>query len=167
MNNYEIRIIPKEDAEGNKYWKAFYPAIPAVVGGGNTVAEAVAEAEENLEFYLEYLSDEKRPHPEGYKENNYNGKIALRVSKTNHKQLVEIAEDEGVSLNMLINNAIDQFLGKKNYDIEFKQKIEQIKDLTEDSFKLQKINFIGNNNIVKKLWDDKNYEIPLYGGCDE
>ena len=55
MNKYEIRVIPKEDVEGKTYWTAFYPAIEGCVGGGETAEEAIREAEENLEFFLEYL----------------------------------------------------------------------------------------------------------------
>lgn len=55
MKNYEIRVIPKMDASGKTYWTASYPAVSGVVGGGDTAEEAIKEAEENLEVFLDYL----------------------------------------------------------------------------------------------------------------
>lgn len=64
MNNYEIRVIPKVDASGKTYWTAFYPAVEGCVGGGDTVEEAIKEAEENLDIFLEYLKEEKKVQSE-------------------------------------------------------------------------------------------------------
>lgn len=52
MTNYEIKTISKLDVDGNIYWTAFFPKIDGVVGGGNTEAEAIMEAKENLKIYL-------------------------------------------------------------------------------------------------------------------
>ena len=152
MKNYEIKVIPKKDINGRIYWTALFPCIEGCVGGGETPEEAIVEAQENLEIYLEYLKEEKCPLPNEYIENNCNGKIALRVGKTTHHKLLQLAEDEGISLNSIINNAIEYYLGKKSYDIEFNEKIEQIKELSESSNNLQKVNFLSNQAIVGELW---------------
>ena len=52
MKNYEIKTISKLDADGNIYWTALFPKIDGVVGGGDTEAEAIIEAQENLKIYL-------------------------------------------------------------------------------------------------------------------
>lgn len=59
MDDYEIRVVSKIDEAGETYWTAFYPAIPGCVGGGITAEEAISEAKENLDIYLEYLAHEK------------------------------------------------------------------------------------------------------------
>ena len=160
--NYEVRVVPKFDAENNLYWTAFFPTVPECVGGGKSVEEAVKEAYENLEVYLEYLKSENLLLPKEYKEENFNGKIALRVSKSTHRQLVCLAEEEGVSLNMIINNAIEQYLGKKNYDFMFAKKIEELGKATESSLALQQINLSSNKKIFQNLINGK-YKI-YYGG---
>ena len=124
--NYEIKIVPKLDNEGKTYWTAYYPEVEGVVGGGDTPQEAMLEAEENLNFYLEYLHEQNKALPEEHKQTSYNGKIALRTSKSNHRRLVELAEEEGVSLNSLINSAIDCYLGKKEYDLKLNQKLDEL-----------------------------------------
>lgn len=166
MKNYEIRVIPKTDVDGNVYWTAFFPAIKECVGGGSTAEEAIAEANENLQFYLSYLESEKLALPEEYKENNFSGKIALRVGKSTHKILIDMAELEGISLNSFINNAIENYIGKKQYGIEISQTIEQIQELSQENNNLQKINYLGNQKIVEKLWE-KSYQSQVWGGYDE
>lgn len=53
--NYEMQLISKIDSGGDIYWTAYFPALDGVVGGGKTKEEAIQEANENLEIYLEYL----------------------------------------------------------------------------------------------------------------
>ena len=155
--NYEVRVVPKFDVENKCYWTAFFPTVPECVGGGKSVEEAY----ENLEVYLEYLKSENLPLPKEYKEESFNGKIALRVSKSMHRQLVCLAEEEGVSLNMIINNAIEQYLGKKEYDFMLSKKIEELGKATESSLALQQIN-LSSNKIFQNLINGK-YKI-YYGG---
>ena len=90
----------------------------------------------------------------------------MRVGKTTHHKLLQLAEDEGISLNSIINNAIEYYLGKKSYDIEFNEKIEQIKELSESSNNLQKVNFLSNQAIVGVLWK-RNIKVPYIGGNNE
>lgn len=162
MKNYEIRVIPKKDVEGNIYWTAFFPCVEECVGGGNSVEEAIAEAEENLDFYLEYLSNEKKSLPEEYQESTCNGKIALRVAKSTHEKLLNLSRDEGISLNSIICNAIEYYLGKKSYDIDFSKKIEQLQNVADENNSLQKVNLVGMQGIYNKF----NIKIPC-GGYDE
>lgn len=165
MNKYEIRVIPKYDVSNKIYWTAFFPEIEECIGCGNSIEEAINEAEENLEFYLEYLKDEKLPIPAEYKEPSCSGKIALRISKSTHKNLMTVAEREGISVNLLINNAIECYIGKKLYDIEFNQKVQQIKELSENTLKLQIKNLESSYCICKNMgFRDK---IQYMGGNDE
>lgn len=150
MRNYEMRVFPKLAEDGSTYWTACYPSIPECVGGGDTREEAVREAEENLEVYLEYLVEEciKLPN-EDYK-GDYSGKISLRVSKTTHKRLANIADDEGISINLLINNAIENYIGIKTYDFGINKKIDDLRRVADSGLDLQ----IANAAINQNIWAD-------------
>lgn len=125
MKNYEMRIIPKYDCDGKIYWTAFFPAIDGCVGGGDTVEEAVKEAEENLEIFLDYLSSEKFEIPKEYSEPACNGKIALRLPKSLHQALLYKAMDEGVSLNSLLISAVSNYLGKSQFAYDLDERLNQ------------------------------------------
>ncbi len=150
MANYEIRVIPKSDIDGVTYWTAYFPAVEGCVGGGSTAEEAIKEAEENLEIFLEYLKSENIDTPIEYEETSYSGKIALRVPKSTHKKLAERSEDEGVSINMILNNAIEHYLGMVEYDCKLDAKIRNIQNLTTQSLILQQSNFSINQQL---LWN--------------
>lgn len=155
MKNYELRVVPKKDCDGNIYWTAFYPVVDGCVGGGNTPEEAIAEAKENLEFYLEYLEDLHKPAPKEYEETAYNGKIALRVAKSTHQKMVQVAEEEGISLNSLINAAVENYLGKKEYEYKTREAIAEIRELAQKSILVNCVNSAALQEMSKGRYPQK------------
>ena len=162
MNNYEIRVVPKIAADGKTYWTASYPSFPDCVGGGDTADEAVKAAEENLAFYLECLVEEGEEIPPAYSSTQYSGKIALRVAKSTHERLAVVAKDEGVSINMLISGAIENFLGIKQYELQLDSKIQTIQAQAEQSLLVQMANY----KINKDIWGVIEHS-PVYVGVEE
>ena len=165
MNKYEIRVIPKEDVEGKTYWTAFYPAIEGCVGGGETAEEAIREAEENLEFFLEYKKKKKREIPKSYVDSQFSGKIALRIPKSTHKLVAIRANEEKVSINTFLVSAIMCYLGQKEYEYQLDKKIEQLRDIANDSLKLQGINFQFNKAYAYS-WANSIKNVSLGGSYD-
>ncbi|WP_307189061.1 toxin-antitoxin system HicB family antitoxin [Caldicellulosiruptor sp. F32] len=51
------------------------------------------------------------PPPDEYKEEEYSGRLVLRIPKSLHKRLAEEAKKEGVSLNSFIQHLISYALG--------------------------------------------------------
>ena len=148
MYNYEMKVFPKLDADGKIYWTAMFPAIPQCVGGGDTPEEAITEAQSNLEIYIEYLKEEKRGIPAEYKSNEFSGKIALRLPKTTHKKVSEIAENEGVSINSLLIAATENYLGIQDVLSSINQKINELQDIANKSYVLQQINAQINASLI-------------------
>ena len=152
MKNYEIRIYPKIADDGSTYWTAIYPSIPECIGGGDTVEEAIRDAEENLAVYLEFLEEEGKTIPEDDYKSEYSGKIALRVSKSTHRRIAEMSENEGISINLLLNNAIENYLGIKTYDMAINKKIDDLKFVTDTELLVQNM----NTNIIQEMWEKTN-----------
>ena len=165
MNNYEIRIIPKVDATGKTYWTAFYPAIDGCVGGGDTAEEAIKDAAENLEIFLIYLKEEKRELPNPYCESQYNGKIALRLPKRTHELVAMKAKEEEVSINTFLISAVENYLGKKEYEFQLEEKIEQLRDIASKSLYLQGLNYELNKTFTQGWVNTK--KKMILGGGDE
>ena len=157
MRNYEIRVFPKLAEDGTTYWTASYPSIPGCIGGGETVEEAISDAKENLQVYLEFLEEERRKIPEEDYKGEYSGKIALRISKSTHKRLAEISENEGISINLLLNNAIEIYIGLKTYDININKKIDELRAIADSGLYLQQLNAQLNQNVWHEISDIKDY----------
>lgn len=124
-----------------------YPDLK-VVGTGETFEEAFKEALESKENYLKYLSDNHFPipKPKSFEKNEeeVSGKVTLRMSKTTHKMAILCAQEENVSLNSYLNEAIINHNAKKfesyavreiidmamNYKATY---IESLKDVSKDN----------------------------------
>lgn len=162
MRNYEVRVYPKKAEDGTTYWTAMYPSIPGCVGGGDTPEEAIVEAQENLEIYLEFLEEEKMRIPEEDSEPQYSGKIALRIARSTHKKIAEMAEQEGISINSLLNNAIERYIGEQQFDFNFYKKLEELKTVADSSLVLQQYNASFNQT----MWDKYAHSADVVGVGD-
>lgn len=57
--NYQLTVYPNIDAQDNIYYIAEFPYCEACVGGGYTPQEAVNEAYESLQVFLDYLKEKQ------------------------------------------------------------------------------------------------------------
>jgi len=73
---------------------------------GDTAEEAVTMIREAMELWLEVSLERGLPIPEPRPKDDYSGKFVVRVPRSLHRELVEAAEEEGVSLNQYINVAL-------------------------------------------------------------
>ncbi len=89
---------------------AVFDDFPNLIGAGDTPEEAIEEGMENLDAYLDYCYGNSIPVPEptlsDYSENDFSGKVTLRMSKALHQRAATIASSEGISLNSFLNEAI-------------------------------------------------------------
>lgn len=145
--NYEIKVFPSKNNEGEIYWSAIFPEIKGIVGGGDSPEEAIKEAEENLSVYIQYLKEECEPIPQEYIEPKFSGKIALRTSKSTHLKLALKAEEEGISINALINNAIENYMGKKDIDSIIRERFDAILMCENKNFLLGNANLLYNQRF--------------------
>lgn len=151
MKNYEIRVFPKVAEDGSTYWTATFPSVPECIGGGDTPEEAMNEARENLEVYIEFLEEEGKKIPQEDYKSDYSGKIALRLPKSTHRRVSEMADSEGVSINTLLVSAIENYIGLKAFDIQFKEKIEALREISESSLYLQQCNALYYNEFLSNI----------------
>jgi hypothetical protein len=84
--------------------------------------------------------------PEEYREENeYSGKILLRIPKSMHKMLHEMAQEEGVSLNNLIQNLLSFAVGYK------KSSRESFRSFT--SLLVGKTAEVNMNKLNRSIWN--------------
>jgi antitoxin HicB len=103
MNNYRLNIdwSPKD--------KAFIATCPEFEGLAvlaDSREQALKEAEEVLQTYIEIYEAEGRPLPKPQEVPEHSGQIRLRIPRSLHKKAALMAEREGVSLNTIFVEAI-------------------------------------------------------------
>ena len=100
--NYQMRVFPYQN--GNTLdWVVDYPDLPGCSGAGDSIEEAIEEAEINKELWLEATikAGKELPIPSTSFSEEYSGKFNLRIPKSLHRELALQAEADGVSLNAL------------------------------------------------------------------
>lgn len=93
---YRLEIIP--DAEEGGY-AARYPELPGCITVGETIEEAVSNANDAKRAWLEAALEEGIRIAEPMQTDDFSGQFKLRIPKSLHKQLYENAKLEGLSMN--------------------------------------------------------------------
>jgi antitoxin HicB len=99
---YTIQITREDEST----WFARVVELPGCMTEGDTPEEAADMIQDALGAWLEVALEDGRPIPEPQTTETYSGRFVVRVPRTLHQQLVEAAEQEGVSLNQFINVAL-------------------------------------------------------------
>ena len=113
VRNYSFTVTYEVNDLGKGEYLVVFNDCKNIIGTGDTIEEAINEAEGNLDAYLAFCEEEgiEPPHPSKFDwMNDYSGKITLRMPKSLHRDIAEYAEKDGLSLNSIINDAIRQYL---------------------------------------------------------
>ena len=158
---YPVAVHQIETEKGYE-WIAEFPDVKGCVGGGDTPEEAVCEAYENLEIHLEFLREEGLPIPmvSNNSIKSYNGKISLRVSKSLHESLSKCAEEEGISNNQFIVEAIAEKVGKEKAITSLQKAITRIENTITLKYNSD-IRFNLKDNAIK-LKQGGGYNVPKF-----
>lgn len=108
MENYSFGIAWSVD-DGE--YVATSPEFPGLSGLGPTVEDAVRELRAAMEVAVEALAEDGEPIPTPRVVQQYSGQLRLRLPRSLHAAAVERAEEEGVSLNALLQSYIAGGLG--------------------------------------------------------
>ena len=97
LGDYAIRIERLPGDEGGGFLVAV-PDLPGCMADGETIEQAIAEAQDAFEAWAMAERQDKGdpPAPKAY-----SGRFAQRIPKSLHQRLATRAAAEGVSLNQL------------------------------------------------------------------
>jgi len=105
---YTIELTPDPE-EG---WFVRVKELPGCSSQGETADEAIEMIQDAMKGWLEVSLEENYPIPEPVPEGEYSGKFVLRVPKSLHRELVDQAEQEGVSLNTYCLTVLAKAVGR-------------------------------------------------------
>ena len=93
---YRIEVVP-DVSEGG--YIVSYPDLKGCLSSGETIAEAVANAEDAKREWLAAALEDGYPIPEPISNEEYSGQFKLRIPKSLHRQLAMQSKKEGISMN--------------------------------------------------------------------
>lgn len=141
---YKIDLTQVND---HIFWIVESTKLKGCVAQGDTPEEALQEFEENENEWLEsakkYGISIPEPVPAKVQE-EYSGKFTVRLSKGVHHKLAERAEDEGVSINQFVCEAICERIGKNETVNELERQLESIQQAIKDA--TQKVSWTKSKN---------------------
>lgn len=108
MSKYGFKIQWSEEDEG---YVATSPEFPGLSAFGETEEDALAEAKIARQLFIDDILESGEELPTAQLAHEYSGQTRLRLSKTLHRLVAEMAASEGVSLNQFIVDAVNERLG--------------------------------------------------------
>lgn len=93
-------------------WFAAIKELPGCISQGDTPEEALEMIRDAQAGWLSVALEDGDAIPEPRALDEYSGKFVVRVPRSLHRDLVQHAEAEGVSLNQYINVALARGLGQ-------------------------------------------------------
>ncbi|QKK02911.1 MAG: toxin-antitoxin system HicB family antitoxin [Pseudomonadota bacterium] len=104
MNAHSYNITIRQiEVDGQELFEARVRELPDVLDFGDTWEEAYELAVDTIQTTAEIMTERGRSMPEpAAVEDDYSGRITLRVPKTLHRRLAEQSGTEGISLNQYL-----------------------------------------------------------------
>ena len=93
---YKMELVPDTEEGG---FVVSFPDLPGCLSSGETMEQAITNAEDAKKAWLEAALEENIPISEPDSLNDYSGQFKLRLPKSLHRSLVENSKREGVSMN--------------------------------------------------------------------
>lgn len=109
FKTYQMKV------DDHVFWCVESEVLDGCVAQGDTLEEALLEFEVNENVWLETAKEFNIPIPDNVPivpKNEPSGRISLRLAKSMHKEVAQLAEEDGVSINTFISNAISEKIGK-------------------------------------------------------
>lgn len=107
--DYNIRVTWSEEDE---LYIARCLEFRGVAAHGDTPEEAVGECAVALEGMVEAYTERGWELPTPFPVHNYSGKLSLRIGASLHEQVADRAQEEGLSINSLLQQAVSYYMGQ-------------------------------------------------------
>lgn len=121
--DYKFTIMPVSEADGGGYF-AEVPELPGCVAAADTLEETMALLEEAVDSWIMVTKEKgkKVPQPTFYSEDKLpSGRFSVRLARSIHKQLLDLAEYEHESLNCTVTRLLEQGLMLRSVEQTLKE----------------------------------------------
>lgn len=93
---YRLEIVPDVNDGG---YVVSYPELKGCLSSGESIDQAIANAEDAKREWLAAAIEEGYPIPDPTPGEEYSGQFKLRIPKSLHRQLAMQSKKEGISMN--------------------------------------------------------------------
>jgi antitoxin HicB len=108
---YTIEVV-RDEGENYAGWFARVVELPGCMTQADTFAELSEMIKEAMTVWIETALEDGETIPLPRTLEDYSGRFVIRIPKSLHRELVEMAEREGVSLNTFVGVALGKAVGQ-------------------------------------------------------
>lgn len=153
------RVLTPDDETGT--YTAEILEFPGCIAQGDTPEEAYKHLESAAAGWIEAALDLGQEIPEPSDPYSYSGRIALRLPRSLHRRVAQMAERDGTSLNQFLVAAIAERIGTSTLHTQIAQRLEE--QVAQVATKSAGVIFNNAMGVVARTWPDwpLHYEGPL------
>lgn len=118
---YSRILIPNDDGT----YSAEILEFPGCFADGNSADETMTNLSASAISWIEVCQEQGLDIPAPFMNQDFGGKIALRIPKSLHRQAVRFAERDGISLNQFLVSAIAARVGAEDSCSRLVDKLEE------------------------------------------
>jgi antitoxin HicB len=107
---YTIEVF-RDDSDGEVGYVARVVELPGCFTQADSFEELGEMIQDAMRAWIETAMEDGQPIPEPRSVNDYSGKFVVRLPKSLHREMAQLADRDGVSLNSLVNVALSRFTG--------------------------------------------------------
>ncbi len=104
---YTIEVF-RDETDAEVGWVARVVELPGCMTQGDTFSELAEMLDDAMRAWIETALADGDPIPEPRPLTDYSGKFVARVPRSLHRELVQAAGRDGVSLNSFVNMALSK-----------------------------------------------------------
>jgi antitoxin HicB len=149
---YTIEMIQQSTGS----WFVAIKELPGCISQGDTPEDAVAMIHDAMRAWIEVALEDGMPVPEPQADEEYSGRFMVRVPRSLHRQLVQTADRQGVSLNAYCIAVLAQASGQP---AEGKQAFPGLADAMVRFLKGAGADFKEDQSLEEKLANWMNSEL--------
>ena len=148
IDEYQVTLSALSEDDGGGFLAEVFE-LPGCIADGDTKEEALTNISDAIESWISTAKAEGRdiPDPKLNVDESPSGKFTTRVPKTIHATLIKMAEQEGVSLNSLVNSFLSMGIGR-NYG-----RYQGVENLSEEDDLVGRFTITVVNAQNKNQWD--------------
>lgn len=120
--NYPYELV-RDTEEGGFF--VTHPDLDGCAAQGETLEEAVENLDVARELWIETRLEDGLPVPEPAPDEP-SGRVSLRMPSSLHAKLVRLADRQGVSLNLLLNSILAEYVGGATTQITLQDLVREL-----------------------------------------
>ena len=109
---YTIEVV-KDETDDYSGWFARVVELPGCMTQADSFEELSDMIKDAMAAWIESALEDGERVPVPRSTEDYSGRFVVRIPKSLHRELVEMAERDGVSLNTFVNVALGKVTGQK------------------------------------------------------